>query len=181
YSRSRTKKQYINDESLKVKDFQSRIAELVDEDVFKLITNPAAFNDLEWKKQRELLFEIADQINDEDIIKTNKDFKNLKDILGDHDIEVKTKILNDKIKQIRKDIEDIPVRINQTESNKQDVPEYDEERYNTVKQKIEQLGNERVDIQNGKSEIDLRNQLADKQAELKRLEDNHDANNESRI
>ncbi|MEJ7255205.1 ATPase, partial [Staphylococcus epidermidis] len=76
---------------------------------------------------------------------------------------------------------DIPVRINQTESNKQDVPEYDEERYNTVKQKIEQLGNERVDIQNGKSEIDLRNQLADKQAELKRLEDNHDANNESRI
>ena len=45
------KKQYINDESLKVKDFQSRIAELVDEDVFKLITNPAAF-DLEWKKQR---------------------------------------------------------------------------------------------------------------------------------
>lgn len=181
YSRSRTKKQYINDESLKVKGFQSRIAELVDEDVFKLITNPAAFNDLEWKKQRELLFEIADQINDEDIIKTNKDFKNLKDILGDYDIEVKTKILNDKIKQIRKDIEDIPVRINQTESNKQDVPEHDEERYNTVKQKIEQLGNERVDIQNGKSEIDLRNQLADKQAELKRLEDNHDANNESRI
>lgn len=181
YSRSRTKKQYINDESLKVKDFQSRIAELVDEDVFKLITNPAAFNDLEWKKQRELLFEIADQIDDEDIIKTNKDFKDLKDILGDHNIEVKTKILNDKIKQIRKDIEDIPVRINQTESNKQDVPEHDEERYNTVKQQIEQLGNERVDIQNGKAEIDLRNQLADKQAELNRLEDNHDANNEGRI
>lgn len=181
YSRSRTKKQYINDERLKVKDFQSRIAELVDEDVFKLITNPAAFNDLEWKKQRELLFEIADQIDDEDIIKTNKDFKDLKDILGDHDIEVKTKILNDKIKQIRKDIEDIPVRINQTESNKQDVPEHDEGRYNTVKQEIEQLGNERVDIQNGKAEIDLRNQLADKQAELNRLEDNHDANNEGRI
>lgn len=38
-----------------------------------------------------------------------------------------------------------------------------------------------MDIQNGKAEIDLRNQLADKQAELNRLEDNHDANNESRI
>lgn len=181
YSRSRTKKQYINDESLKVKDFQSRIAELVDEDVFKLITNLTAFNDLKWEKQRELLFEIADQIDDEDIIKTNKDFKDLKDILGDHDIEVKTKILNDKIKQIRKDIEDIPIRVNQTESNKQDVPEHDEERYNSVKQEIERLGNERVDILNGKAEIDLRNQLADKQAELKRLEDNHDANNEGRI
>lgn len=181
YSRSRTKKQYINDESLKVKDYQSRITELVDENVFKLITNPAAFNELHWKKQRELLFEIADSINDDDIIKINSDFKELKNILGDHDIEVKAKILNDKIKQIKKDIEDIPVRINQTEANKQEVPEYDEEHYNTVNEEIEQLEKERVDIQNGKAEIDLRNQLADKQAELKRLEDNHDANNDSKI
>ncbi|BGE83040.1 AAA family ATPase [Staphylococcus petrasii] len=181
YSRSRTKKQYINDERLKVKDYQSRITELVDEDVFKLITNPAAFNELHWKKQRELLFEIADSINDDDIIKTNSDFNELKDILGDHDIDVKTKILNDKIKQIKKDIEDIPVRINQTEANKQEVPEYDEERYNSVKQEIERLEKERVDVQNGKAEIDLRNQLGDKQAELKRLEDNHDANNDSKI
>ncbi|HAR3537932.1 TPA: AAA family ATPase, partial [Staphylococcus aureus] len=42
YSRSRTKKQYINDESIKVKDYKARIDELIDEDVFKLITNPQA-------------------------------------------------------------------------------------------------------------------------------------------
>lgn len=181
YSRSRTKKQYINDESLKVKDFQSRISELVSEDVFKLITNPAAFNQLHWKEQRTILFEIADDIDTETIIKTNKDFEAVPQILGDHDIETKQKILKDKISQIEKDIKDIPIRINQTESNKQEVPKYDEERYEEVKQEIERLGKERVDIQNGKAEIDLRNQLADKQAELKRLEDNHEANNENRI
>lgn len=184
YSRSRTKKQYINDESLKVKDYQSKVAELIDEDVFKLVTNPSAFNQLHWKKQRELLFEIADPINEEDIIKTNDDFKELKDILGDHDIDTKQRILNDKIKQINKDIKDIPIRINQTEQNKQEVSEYseyDEEHYNTVKQEIEQLEKERVDVQNGKAEVDLRNQLADKQAELKRLEDNHNSDNENRI
>ncbi|WP_203262997.1 AAA family ATPase [Staphylococcus epidermidis] len=181
YSRSRTKKQYINDESLKVKDFQSRISELVSEDVFKLITNPAAFNQLHWKEQRTILFEIADDIDTETIIKTNKDFEAIPQILGDHDIETKQKILKDKISQIEKDIKDIPIRINQTESNKQEVPKYDEERYEELKQEIERLGKERVDIQNGKAEIDLRNQLADKQAELKRLEDNHEANNENRI
>ncbi|EJD81244.1 AAA family ATPase [Staphylococcus epidermidis] len=181
YSRSRTKKQYINDESLKVKDFQSRISELVSEDVFKLITNPAAFNQLHWKEQRTILFEIADDIDTETIIKTNKDFEAIPQILGDHDIETKQKILKDKISQIEKDIKDIPIRINQTESNKQKVPKYDEERYEELKQEIERLGKERVDIQNGKAEIDLRNQLADKQAELKRLEDNHEANNENRI
>lgn len=181
YSRSRTKKQYINDESLKVKDFQSRISKLVSEDVFKLITNPAAFNQLHWKKQRTILFEIADDIHTETIIKTNKDFEAIPKILGDHDIETKQKILKDKISQIEKDIKDIPIRINQTESNKQEVPKYDEERYEEVKQEIERLGKERIDVQNGKAEIDLRNQLADKQAELKRLEDNHEANNENRI
>lgn len=181
YSRSRTKKQYINDESLKVKDFQSRISELVSEDVFKLITNPSAFNQLHWKEQRTILFEIADDIDTETIIKTNKDFEAIPQILGDHDIETKQKILKDKISQIEKDIKDIPIRINQTESNKQEVPKYDEERYEEVKQEIERLGKERIDVQNGKAEIDLRNQLADKQAELKRLEDNHEANNENRI
>ena len=180
-SRSRTKKQYINDERLKVKDFQSRISELVSEDVFKLITNPAAFNQLHWKEQRTILFEIADDIDTETIIKTNKDFEAIPQILGDHDIETKQKILKDKISQIEKDIKDIPIRINQTESNKQEVPKYDEERYEEIKQEIERLGKERVDVQNGKAEIDLRNQLADKQAELKRLEDNHEANNENRI
>lgn len=181
YSRSRTKKQYINDESLKVKDFQSRISELVSEDVFKFITNPAAFNQLHWKEQRTILFEIADDIDTETIIKTNKNFEPIPQILGDHDIETKQKILKDKISQIEKDIKDIPIRINQTESNKQEVPKYDEERYEEIKQEIERLGKERVDVQNGKAEIDLRNKLADKQAELKRLEDNHEANNENRI
>ncbi len=147
YSRSRTKKQYINDESIKVKDYKARIDELIDEDV----------------------------------IKTNDDFKELNNILGDHEIETKKKILTDKIKQINKDIKDIPIRINQTQQNKQDVPEFDNDRYAIIKQEIEQLENERIDIQNGKEEINLRNQLADKQSELKRIEDNNSASNENKI
>ncbi|HCX1718333.1 TPA: AAA family ATPase [Staphylococcus aureus] len=167
YSRSRTKKQYINDESIKVKDYKARIDELIDEDVFKLITNPQAFNLLDWKKRRSLLFEIAKPINDEDVIKTNDDFKELNNILGDHEIETKKKILTDKIKQINKDIKDIPIRINQTQQNKQDVPEFDNDRYAIIKQEIEQLENERIDIQNGKEEINLRNQLLENHKGLK--------------
>ncbi|HCV1124452.1 TPA: ATPase, partial [Staphylococcus aureus] len=91
------------------------------------------------------------------------------------------KILTDKIKQINKDIKDIPIRINQTQQNKQDVPEFDNDRYAIIKQEIEQLENERIDIQNGAEEINLRNQLADKQSELKRIEDNNSASNENKI
>ncbi|HCZ1520890.1 TPA: ATPase, partial [Staphylococcus aureus] len=67
------------------------------------------------------------------------------------------------------------------QQNKQDVPEFDNDRYAIIKQEIEQLENERIDIQNGKEEINLRNQLADKQSELKRIEDNNSASNENKI
>ncbi|EWN25282.1 hypothetical protein Q150_02811, partial [Staphylococcus aureus M1145] len=90
-------------------------------------------------------------------------------------------MLTDKIKQINKDIKDIPIRINQTQQNKQDVPEFDNDRHTIIKQEIEQLENERIDIQNGAEEINLRNQLADKQSELKRIEANNSASNENKI
>ncbi|MFZ8332567.1 ATPase, partial [Staphylococcus aureus] len=57
----------------------------------------------------------------------------------------------------------------------------DNDRYAIIKQEIEQLENERIDIQNGAEEINLRNQLADKQSELKRIEDNNSASNENKI
>ncbi|MEW7538640.1 ATPase, partial [Staphylococcus aureus] len=59
--------------------------------------------------------------------------------------------------------------------------EFDNDRYAIIKQEIEQLENERIDIQNGAEEINLRNQLADKQSELKRIEDNNSASNENKI
>ncbi|EHT35261.1 hypothetical protein SACIG1605_1806, partial [Staphylococcus aureus subsp. aureus CIG1605] len=42
YSRSRTKKQYINDESIKVKDYKARIDELIDEDVIQVNYEPSS-------------------------------------------------------------------------------------------------------------------------------------------
>ncbi|EVF57929.1 hypothetical protein T838_02831, partial [Staphylococcus aureus SCLE6010] len=94
---------------------------------------------LDWKKRRSLLFEIAKPINDEDVIKTNDDFKELNNILGDHEIETKKKILTDKIKQINKDIKDIPIRINQTQQNKQDVPEFDNDDKQLSNKKLSNL------------------------------------------
>lgn len=49
------------------KEFKEFISEIVDEDVFNLITNPAAFNSLPWKKQRETLMEFVGDFTDEQI------------------------------------------------------------------------------------------------------------------
>lgn len=181
YNRSRTKYQYVNDEKVKVTDFKNRVAEIVDEDVFKLITNPAAFNNIDWKVRRNLLFEIADDISDEDVIASDRELEGLKDLLTDHDIETKKKIVGDKIRQINQQIKDIPTRINEASYSIQEVAEVDEDEYEQIKINIKTLNDKKYEVQNGGTELDLRNQVNEKQAELKLIERNYSSNNDSRI
>lgn len=181
YSRSRTKKQFINEEPVKVTDFKNRIKDLIDEDVFKLITNPAAFNDLDWKKRRELLFDIADPIKDEDIIKSNDELSNLAELLSEHDIETKKKIIGDKIKQINKEIQDIPTRINQETKGLEEVEPINEEELAEIESEIEALKEQKLEVKNGSKEIELKNKLADKESELKRMKENYSSEVDNKI
>ncbi|HHU6749341.1 TPA: AAA family ATPase [Staphylococcus pseudintermedius] len=181
YSRSRTKRQYINEEPVKISDYKSRIKDVIDEDVFKLITNPAAFNNLDWKKRREILFEIADPINNEEIINSNDELKGLSDLLNDHDIETKKKIVSEKIKQINKEIQDIPTRINQESKGLQEVEPLSDSELKQIESEIEALKQQRIEVKNGSKFIELKNKLIDKEAELSRLKSNHNFEIDSKI
>lgn len=181
YNRSRTKYQYINDEKVKVTDFKNRVAEIIDEDVFKLITNPGAFNQLDWKVRRNLLFEIADDISDDDVISSDPELEGLKELLIDHDIETKKKIVGDKIKQINQQIKDIPTRINEASHSLVEVEELNASEYKQLEDNIQTLVNKRYELQNGSAEIELRNQVKDKQSELERIKRDHSSTTESRI
>ena len=52
------------------KEFKDFIAGIIDEDIFTLITNPAAFNALPWKKQREILMKFVGTFSDAEIAET---------------------------------------------------------------------------------------------------------------
>lgn len=181
YSRSRTKYQYINDEKVKVTDFKNRVAEIVDEEVFKLITNPTTFNNLDWKTRRNLLFEIADDISDDDVIASDSELEGLKELLTDHDIETKKKIVGDKIKQINQQIKDIPTRINEASHSLVDVKHVNGSDYKQLEENIQSLVNKKYELQNGSAEIELRNQIKDKQSELERIKRDYSSTTESRI
>lgn len=60
----------INGYSKSQKDFKDFIAGIIDEDIFTLITNPAAFNALPWKKQREILMKFVGTFSDAEIAET---------------------------------------------------------------------------------------------------------------
>lgn len=105
----------INDTPIKKSEYVKEVAEIANEEQFKLLTNPYFFsNELNWKKGRELILNVCGDITTEQIIQANKDL-----ILLTTEFEKENNI--DKIiknrkaskNNLSKEKEEIPVRINE--------------------------------------------------------------------
>lgn len=59
---------YWNDVPLKESEFRVKVKGIVDEVVFKLITNPFYFNGLKWQDRRNILVEIAGNISNDEVL-----------------------------------------------------------------------------------------------------------------
>jgi len=54
---------YFNDVPLQAGEFKAKVDELVSENLFKLLTSTTAFNSLKWQDRRQVLIQIAGNIN----------------------------------------------------------------------------------------------------------------------
>lgn len=103
------------------KDYKEYISDLVNEDLFKLITNPNAFTALPWKKQREILMKLVDDMSDVELAQSDSKFTELipeLEMASPDDIRKKyTKALNTwKKRQI-----EIPARIDEVSKQIVDI------------------------------------------------------------
>lgn len=105
-----------NDVPVRVGDFQKRVnSEIIDDTLFRLITNPSYFFALKWQQQRDMLLSMAATRSDQEIAAGNKDFTTLLDkISGGSLIDYRREIAA-RIKRIKAEMADIPARIAQTE------------------------------------------------------------------
>lgn len=62
----------INSFPASEKEFKEKIASIIPEDLFKLLSDPRAFASLPWKKQREILLKFISEITDADVLATNE-------------------------------------------------------------------------------------------------------------
>jgi DNA repair exonuclease SbcCD ATPase subunit len=106
---------FWNDVPVKVGDFNARINELVNDNIFKMITNPMYFPTLDWKLQREQLFQLAGTITDAEIAAKSPEFAALLDkITGKSLADFKREIAARK-KRLKEDLVQIQPRIDQTQ------------------------------------------------------------------
>lgn len=108
---------FWNDVPVSQADFKEKVESLCDEGLFKLITNPTAFNDLHWTKQRELLFQMAGDVTDTDVAGTNAEFKALLDRITGKDFQEFKREIAAKKKKLNDELKAIPTRIDEITRN----------------------------------------------------------------
>lgn len=105
----------INDVPKKMSEFDAWVAEhLAPADVFRMLTDADCFPRLKWEKQREKLFELAGGV-DEEAVKASVDgLADLLARLSDKSLEDYRRELAARKRKLRKALEEIPARSDQT-------------------------------------------------------------------
>lgn len=97
---------------VKLKEYQEVINNMIDENIFKMVTNPLYFSSLKWDKQREILLEIIGDISEENVINYNDELKPLADLLTDG-IDNFNKRTKASIAKLKDQVKSIPYRIDE--------------------------------------------------------------------
>ncbi|MEI8048450.1 MAG: AAA family ATPase [Bacteroidota bacterium] len=124
---------YYNDVPLQQKEYQAKIAEMVSEQLFKMLTNCFYFNKLNWTEQRAILTTLVPEISDAEVATLSKDFSHILELLsGKSLIEFKrtNKSRSDKLKF---DLNSIPTKISE---NNRLLPEPTD--YEIIAQQVEE-------------------------------------------
>jgi DNA repair exonuclease SbcCD ATPase subunit len=105
---------FVDGVPVKKKEYDETIAEIADESIFKLLTNPRFFNDqLHWQKRRALLLEVCGDVSDSDVIASDKALAALPDILGARSMDKHRDMVRSQMTAINKELQQIPVRIDE--------------------------------------------------------------------
>ena len=113
---------FINEVPVKEKEYKAFINNMINEDVFKLITNPLYFNEqYNWQNRRKLLLEMCGDVDDESVINSRDDLKRLAQLLNGHTVEEQKKIVAAKKTAINKELDMIPIRIDEAVRNKPEI------------------------------------------------------------
>lgn len=129
---------FWNDVPLQLKQFADKVKDIVDEGIFKLITNPLHFNNMKWQDRRSVLLQLAGTITNEDLAAGNKEFQSLIKLLGDKSLEEYKREIAVKKKKLKDELQLIPSRID--EVNKQMPEEQDFDLLRTaIEGKLEEL------------------------------------------
>lgn len=162
---------FINDVPVKEKEYKQYINDVIAEDVFKLITNPLYFNEqYSWQNRRKLLLEISGDIKDDEVINSRSELTRLAELLNGRTVDEQRKIVAAKKTAINKELDMIPVRIDEALRNKADITASQTKLttdIETLNKSIDELESQKATIINGFSSTEKRSKIDEVGRQLK--------------
>lgn len=149
----------------KEKEYKEMVSSLVDGSIFKLITNPLYFNETySWQNRRKLLLEMCGDISDEDVIASHDELRRLAGLLEGRTVDDHRKVVAAKKTAINKELDMIPVRIDEAMRNKPEITS-DKEKLirdiETLSAGIDEVEKQKAIIQNGFSSTEKESKIRD--------------------
>lgn len=117
-----TSEYFVDGVPCKANAYKARVAELVDEDQFRLLTTVSYFPDkLPWQKRREALFSLFGALDDRQIMETDERFIPLMDAMGKLPLSDFKKVVTQKRKGFMSTRDEVPARISECEKTISDL------------------------------------------------------------
>ena len=162
---------FINEVPVKEKEYKQYINDVIAEDVFKLITNPLYFNEqYSWQNRRQLLLKMCGDVDDESVINSRSELTRLTELLNGRTVDEQRKIVAAKKTAINKELDMIPVRIDEALRNKADISTSESKLttdIETLNKSIDELESQKATIINGFSSTEKRSKIDEIGRQLK--------------
>nr|DAS92170.1 MAG TPA: chromosome partition protein [Caudoviricetes sp.] len=150
------------------KDYKAEIEALGGESLFQMLTKVNYFAEvMKSDDRRKILLEMAGDVSESDVIASNKELAKLPDILDGKSVEERTALVKQAMKQVNKDIKELPGRIDEAQRSLPDLEELDKQELATRKLALQ------ADIARAQEELSIAkspaamSDLVAKRAELK--------------
>ncbi len=105
---------FWNEAPINVTEYQKRINEIIPDSIFKMITIPSYFPTLDWKLQREQLFQLAGTITDNEIAANKPEYVALLDKISGKSLTDFKREISARKRKLKDELEQIQPRIDQT-------------------------------------------------------------------
>ena len=144
-------KYFTNEVPTTKKEYEQKIASIIDENLFKIITNPLYFNEhLKWQDRRAILLNLCNNLSDEELIARSAEFAPLLNELKGRTVQEYSNIIKSKQSAINDELKVIPQRISEASlAIPVTVAEVDETERAIIQQKVDDLNDEILSIRSG--------------------------------
>lgn len=175
-----TRDYYIDDVPLAENEYKRRIAELIDERQFKLLTDVwAVTSKMHWKDRRTLLAEICGLPEDKQLLATAPQFAELTEKVGRRTVDEYKSVLMKQRKDMNANLNTLPVRVDECSRMVTELESLDFAAAHSESDRLqaerERVQGELVKLTNNTLAAQARNELGALQNQLRELETENNA------